>query len=186
MNKTKILSDDEIGRWLVDFTKTRNTDGVNKYELMVMYGGKLAGTLYLSVKYESVLKKDWTPSQKETAQDDDIPPELLLNFANNEQNFEAYSPEESKDDSFEVIDKIESQSKNKNINDDIGKLNRAYHKRFLYFVPKSYKIYEFDEESKSFYDISTQTDILHPSEVQTTELPDGSYLLTGGRDATTK
>ena len=109
----------------------------------------------------------------------------MLNFANSDHNFDVYSPEEYKYDSYEEISEVQKHTINKE-KSDMYMLNRNYHKRFLYFVPRSSIFYEFDTEHESFNNISTQSDIINLFEVQTTELPDGSYLLTGGRDGTIK
>jgi hypothetical protein len=150
----------------------------------IRYANKVTGTICLSFKYKSFLKdvehSATHHSEVEEIKLNDLDFESLpIEFGYGEgRPYSLYNPEgETEEEKGEV----RSNSSDEEFM-TWAERNRAYHKRFLYFVPKSSQIYEYNRKKKDFKEISTQKEIVHPQDMQATELPDGSYLLTGGRD----
>lgn len=189
LNKASLIGDEQIGRWVVDLTEIREIGEVRKVNYAIKHDGKVWGTICLSFKYKSYLK-DVNPAAshttKESSNQEEVkttnldPVPTMVSIVDGDQEYDDYIPWEHDDEADD------NQNEAKSSDEEfmtVAERNRAYHRRFLYFVPKSNKIFEFDHTSKKYNEISKQTEILHPQDVQATELPDGSYLLSGGRDA---
>lgn len=188
MNKASVIGDEEIGRCVVDFTEIRELLVLKKVDYPIYFDRKVTGTICLSFKYTYNITEEKKDIPKETyltpgghvENRSSLPPGFEPTIVDGEQEYDDYIPCDQNED---------NQGESKSSDDEyltLAERNQAYHKRFLYFVPKSFEIYEYSKSDKRFNEISTQSEILHPQEMQATELPDGSYLLTGGRDALTE
>mmetsp|Transcript_41302 Transcript_41302/g.47611 ORF Transcript_41302/g.47611 Transcript_41302/m.47611 type:complete len:212 (+) Transcript_41302:8-643(+) len=99
MTSASMMGDCEIGRCLVDFTHARRSHIETDLESVITYNKKIAGTLYLSVLYESLLEesKEPCPAARQNEEISNAPDDIdnFFNYADGSQRYDTYRPTES-------------------------------------------------------------------------------------------
>lgn len=193
MNKGAII-EEEIGRCIVNLQEIRDIKKLDKVNYSITYAGHTSGTICLSFKYKNYQKNTEAPEPQLTVDEEQKLMDmefatLPVEFADGEQNYDEYIPTDPNEDKIDEEEHKKLENWPSGSSDEefltLAERNRAYHKIPIFFKPKSSEVYVFNQNENQFYEISKQNEVIHPLDLQSTELPDGSYLLTGGRDSLT-